>query len=105
MDFKVDYGGEILRFTVLFLKKNETVLVFSGIVIFHIQIIRLFQIIFFLINKAKKGTKKNKILRINLEDIFMTIKKGVVILTWFSKRNITNMLRKILDDDWEHKIC
>ena len=37
LDFKVDYGGEILRFTVLFLKKNEAVLVFSGIVIFHIQ--------------------------------------------------------------------
>ena len=36
LDFKVDYGGEILRFTVLF-KKNEAVLVFSGIVIFCVQ--------------------------------------------------------------------
>ena len=76
---------------------------FQGQLFFIFKIIRLFQINF-LINKAKKGTK-NKILRINLEDIFMTIKKGVVILTQFSKRNITDMLRKMLNDDWEHKIC
>ena len=37
LDFKVDYGGEILRFMVLFLKKNEAVLVFSGIVIYRMQ--------------------------------------------------------------------
>ena len=34
-----------------------------------------------------------------VEDIVMTNEKGVVILTEFSKKNVTNIFRKILDED------